>query len=94
MTTEPIDAVKLEDEKIHVVYYSGTGEIAHIHRVLTFRGAARKTDEESEARALELAAQFGHARERLRVLQTDSFDTRVPHQVNLETRKLVPAASP
>jgi hypothetical protein len=47
-----------------------------------------------EARALELAARFGHAREKLRVLQTDKFENRVPHKVSIETRKLVRVASP
>jgi hypothetical protein len=93
MTSKPISVLKPEDEKIFVVYHGGTGEIAHVHRVLTFPGAARKTHEAMEARALELAGRFGHARETMRVLQTDSFEARVPQKVNVETRKLVRVAS-
>jgi hypothetical protein len=90
MTTDPIHVVKPENEKIFVVYDSRTGEIAHTHRVLVFGGAARKTHEAMEARALELATRFGHSSERLRVLQTDHFEAGIPQRVNLETRKLVP----
>jgi hypothetical protein len=94
MTSKPVPVIKPEDERIFVVYHSGTGEIAHVHRVLTFPGAARKTDHAMEGRALELATRFGHAREKLGVLQTDKFENRVPHKVNLETRKLVRVATP
>jgi hypothetical protein len=94
MTSKSVPVLKPEDERIFVVYHNGTGEIAHVHRVLTFPGATRKTSAAMEGRALDLAARFGHAREKLSVLQTDKFESRVPHKVNLQTRKLVPVAAP
>ena len=66
-------------------------EIAHTHRVLVFRGAARKTHEAMEARALELATRFGHSSERLRVLRTDHFEAGVPQKVNLENAQARPS---
>jgi hypothetical protein len=93
MNSKPMLVMKPKDEKIFVVYDSETGEIAHVHRVLTFPGATGKTSEAMAARALELATRFGHPREKLRVLHADKFENSVPHKVNIETRQLVRAES-
>ena len=82
--------LEVESERVYVVYDGKTGKIAHIHRVVTHRGATQVSDEQGEARALEMASRFGHRRETLRVLRTASFDGGVPQRVNVKTLQLAP----
>ena len=82
--------LEVESERVYVVYERKTGEIAHVHSVLTHRGATQITDKEAEARALAMASRFGHHAERLRVLRAEKFDGGVPHRVNLKTLELLP----
>ena len=77
------------DEKTFVVFDSATGEIAHIHRVVTFSGAQPRPAEEQELQALEYAGQFGRAAtSELRLLRADRFETHIPQRVDLKTLKL------
>ena len=55
--------VEVESERVYVVYDGKTGAIAHVHRVLTHRGATPAADGQGEARALEMANRFGHGRD-------------------------------
>ena len=89
MTPEGANALTLESEHVHVVYDGKTGEIAHIHRVLTFAGGKATSLEQQAARALELARGFGHRPERLRVLRVDSYDRQLPQRVDVKAGKLV-----
>jgi hypothetical protein len=58
--------------------------------VVTHRGATQVSDEQGEARALEMASRFGHRRETLRVLRTASFDGGVAQRVDVKTLQLAP----
>jgi hypothetical protein len=78
---------KLESERVYVVYDGRTGDIVHIHRVWTFSGGTSQAVEREEARALELAGQFGQRVDRLRVL-------RVPQRVDTKTGKLIAVEAP
>lgn len=81
--------LEVESERTYVVYDSRTGEIVHIHRVVTHRGATPVSDEQSHTGALEMAVRFGAKYEKLRVLATDKFDATVPQRVNTKTLTLV-----
>lgn len=82
--------LEIESERVYLVFDRKTGVIVHIHRVVTHRGANESSDEESEARALEMASRFGERPEKLRVLRTDKYDSTVPQRVNVKTLQLSP----
>src|SRR5262245_59051304 len=82
-----------ESERVYVVYDRRTGDIVHVHRVWTFSGGTSMAVEDEEARALELARQFGQ-RSDLRVLQTAKFDRQLQQRVDTKTGKLIAVAPP
>ena len=78
------------DKKIFVVFDSATGEIQHVHTVLTFSGAEPASVEAQEARAMDYAGQFGRAADRkMQVLRADTFQTHISHRVDLKTLRLI-----
>jgi hypothetical protein len=83
------DELAVESDRMYVVYDGRTGAIAHVHRVITHRGATPVSDEEAEARALELASRFGHRGKGLRVLRGERYDG-TPQRVDVKTLQLVP----
>ena len=80
---------KLESERVYVVYDHRTGDIVHVHRVWTFSGGTSMAVDAQEARALELAKQFGHRADRLRVLRAAEFDRQLQQRVDTKTGKLI-----
>jgi hypothetical protein len=89
MTIEA-DVLEIESERVYVVYDARTGAIAHVHRVVTHRGATRQTADQNEKRALELASRFGHRIDRMRVLHAEKFDGGVLQKVDVKAGRLVP----
>ena len=73
------------------VVYDQTGNIVHVHQVASARGAKGLTREEDQARAVELAKQFGHRAKGLQVLavKPDDLDLTVTQRVNPKTRRLI-----
>ena len=82
--------LKVESERVYVVYDVKTGVIAHVHRVITHTGATQLSDEQGETHALEMARRFGQRSERLRVLRAEKFNGGVPQRVDVRTGLLVP----
>lgn len=62
---------EIESETAYAVYDSGSGAIAHVHVITTFRGGEALPADKQEARALEMAKRMGHDVERLRVVKVD-----------------------
>ena len=91
MPFQTADAPEIESERAYVVYDTQTGLIVHAHQVMTFRGASSGSQDEEEARALELARQFGHRLDGLRALAVapGELDLRVQQRVDLTTLQLV-----
>ena len=91
MPFKTADAPEIESERAYVVYDTQTGVIVHVHQVTTFRGASSGSRDEEEARALELAKQFGHRPDGLRALAVapSELDLRVPHRVDLKSLQLI-----
>jgi hypothetical protein len=86
------DFLAVESRRSYVVYDPRTGAIAHVHQAIVHRGATGLSEAENEARALELARQFGHRGAGLRVLRAaDDLDTRVPQRVDVKAGRIVPA---
>jgi hypothetical protein len=81
-------------ERTYVVYDGRTGAIRHVHQSITFAGAATPPAGEEEARALAMAARFGHRADGLRVLRVEAFDERVPQRVDVKGGRLVAATPP
>lgn len=90
--TPPTRHLEVESDRVYVVYEGKTGVIVLVHRVITHEGATRVSEEQGEARALEMATRFGHRGERLRVLRAERFDTGVAQRVNVKTLELVEVA--
>jgi hypothetical protein len=82
--------LEVDSERIFVVYDGRTGAIVHVHRVITHRGATAMSDEQGEARALEMASRFGQQRAKLCVLRAEKFEGAMSQRVDLESRRLVP----
>jgi hypothetical protein len=86
------DLLAVASRRTCVVYDPRTGAIVHVHQAFVHRGAAGLSEAEDEARALELARQFGHRAAGLRVLRAaDELDLRVPHRVDVKAGRLVAA---
>jgi len=83
-----------EAERVYVVYDRRTGDIVHVHRVWTFSGGTSMALEDEEARALELARQFGQRSDHLRVLRAAKFDRRLQQRVDTKTGKLIAIEPP
>jgi len=78
------------EEKTFVVYDSATGEIRHVHTVVTFGGARSRSVKAQDAAARQYAVQFGGAVGRkLQVLRTATFPTHISQRVDLKTRRLL-----
>jgi hypothetical protein len=86
------NAAEVAAEWVHVVYDPPTGNIVHVHQTSVFRGAEGPTEQQAEIRAMELAKQFGHRTEALRVLRVKAsdLDLRHPLLVDVERQRLVP----
>ena len=76
MIAETFGLSKLEPEQAYVVYDSRTGCIVHVHQTATIAGSEERSQEAIEARAMELARQFGHRTDGLLVLRVEPGDTR------------------
>ena len=86
------DRLEIESLEVYVVYHSEQGDVVHIHRAFTHRGAQRlPTGEAGKTRALEMAARFGHRIEGLRVTTAlpDELDAEGPLRVDVQTGRLV-----
>lgn len=88
MKTDATNQMKLDDEQVFVIYNNETGEIVHVHHVLTYQGAARLSGDQQIARALAMACEFGHRSDRVSVLRTDKYKGDVPQRVDVKTRQL------
>ena len=81
-----------EPEEIHtlVVYDPETGRIVHRHSVITYPGAQRRTKEELEARAIEMARSQTGYQKALTVLHVESqaFAEPAEYLVDLSSRQL------
>ena len=73
------------------VYDSKDGRVVHLHHAVTFEGAEKRRDRESQQKiALETAKQFGHSTEGLDVLYVADFEpSNKAYRVDLKSRTLV-----
>lgn len=82
-----------EPEEIHtmVVYDAKTGRIVHRHQVVTFPGAPKKTKEQLQARAIEMARSRAGTTKALAVLHANSemFTEPIEYRVDLKKKRLV-----
>ena len=83
------DRLTAESERVYVVYNADTGAIRHVHRAVTFRGAASKPPEQEAAEALDLAERMGHANCSLGVLMTEELDPHIRQRVDTAALRLV-----
>jgi hypothetical protein len=92
MQTDPNGRFEIESRRAYVVFDERTGEIVHVHRVTTFRGAESLTRDEEEGRAVAMARQFGHAVAGKRVLAVDpdELERGKCRCVDLQTGRLIP----
>jgi hypothetical protein len=85
-----------EPEAIHtlVVYDPKTGVIVHRHQVVTFPGAAKRSKEQLEARALEMARLQTGTKTPLAVLHVgaEPFSEPAVYVVDLKKKQLVKKA--
>ena len=86
--TSPLE---VESERTYVVYDRNSGEIVHIHRITVHQGAEKIGETRAEARALEVAAQFGQREDKVAVLRADDLDLAASYVVNVKTRELTAA---
>jgi hypothetical protein len=82
-------SLEIESTAVHVVYDAETGAIAHVHRIVTHRGATTVSSEEAEVRALEMAGRFGHRAKNLKVLRDDTLDRSKRQRVDVKNRKII-----
>ena len=90
MTTSFPFQMQTVSERFHLVYYAGSGLLAHIHQVITLQGGTETPPGEADKMALQMAARHGHEIDRLRVLRVAQFDGRVAQRVNIRTGALEP----
>lgn len=57
----------IEGERAYAVYDGETGRVVHLHKVMIFSGAAGRSPQEEEERALTMARRCGHISQSLRV---------------------------
>lgn len=81
--------LEVTSERAYVVYDGRTGAIRHVHQSITFAGAAERSVADEEARALAMAARFGHRTDGLRVLRAEAFDARLPQRVDVKAQRVV-----
>ncbi|MCI0642733.1 MAG: hypothetical protein L0Y72_15870 [Gemmataceae bacterium] len=82
-----------EPEEIHtmVVYDAKTGVIVHRHHVVTYPGAQKKTKEQLDARAIEMAKARTDSTKPLAVLHAaaEAFTQPVEYKVDVKKKRLV-----
>src|SRR5688500_9979587 len=91
MLAEISSTAELEYHQVCIVYQRRSGKIVHVHEVLTLRGGETPTNEQVEARAVELAATKLKDRAALATLHVDPATLRpgIVYKVNVKARKLV-----
>ena len=92
MSERAPEKLEVESEDVYVVYHPKSGDVVHVHRVFNYRGADRlPSGAAGEARALEMAARFGHRTKGLRALTVSPDEVRAmgPKRVDVKRRKLV-----
>jgi hypothetical protein len=92
MKSETQNPLEIESVEAYVVYHPEQGDIVHVHRAFSYRGAQRlPTGEAGRERALEMAARFGHRTEGLRVLTVppDALETEAPLRVDVTAGELI-----
>lgn len=89
MISNETNPFQIESQRAFVVYDPQSGSIVHTHKITTFKGGTDNC-KDGEARAMELAKQFGHRIEGLRVLQVKPDDLEpIPQRLDLESKKLI-----
>jgi hypothetical protein len=83
--------LKPTDEKTFVVFDSATGEIRHVHTVLTFKGVKPRPIKTVEGVAMRYAKQFAPraADGELQVLRADSFQPHIAQRVDPKRLRLI-----
>ena len=83
------------DEKTFVVFDSATGEIRHVHTVLTFSGVKPRPIKTVEGTAMRYAKQFAPraAGGKLQVLRADAFQPQIAQRVDPKRLQLIKEGS-
>jgi hypothetical protein len=84
--------LEVESEQTYVVYHNKSGQIAHVHTIVTHVGAARTRagKKQEQDRALEMAGRFGHAVKAMAVLSVQGYDPAIHQTVDPRTGKVGP----
>lgn len=85
--TEPVESVD-----VFVIFDPKSGDIAHVHRVVTFKGGAAPSRERAEDEARTLAQKCGVSMQNLEILHSDRaefFETGKQYRVDVSCRALV-----
>jgi hypothetical protein len=95
-SADPGALLEVVSERAYVVYDGKSGAIVHVHGSTTFHGADARSEQEDEARALELARRMGAEAEDLRVLAVNPSELEVmtPLRVDLDGPRLTPDQRP
>ena len=91
MRFETTGRERIRSTKSCVLYDNASGEIKHVHHVVTIEGADETPEDTIEKRALELAQGVGVETKGLRSLHVDAekIDPEKTFKVDVETRRLV-----
>jgi hypothetical protein len=88
---EPLEVMY---DRAYVAYHPETGRVAHIHRVTTYAGAEVRTEQDNEARALELTRQMGHGGELsiapVDAAEIDGIDWQRDFLVDTNSKRIIP----
>lgn len=85
-----VGEIQVEADSVCVLFDSSTGDVRHIHRVVTLPGGERLSKETIEQRARSLAKQAGTEVDRLEAIHVKPKAVEVQgcFRVNLRSRKL------
>lgn len=91
MNTVSTGDIGIDSVKCCIVFDSSTGEIQHVHRVVTIKGATETPDDEVARRALALAREFGFDVAKLEALRVDpgALKPAAHYRVDVRTKSLV-----
>ena len=89
--SQVIGDVEIESDQACAVYDARTGQIEHLHRVITLKGGTSPERSEIEARAMELAAGKGKKTSHLKTLlvSPEQFHPGMIHKVDLRTGSII-----
>jgi hypothetical protein len=82
---------EIADVKVVALYEPGTGNIVHMHTVMTFKGGRAVSEKEAIEAAQKQASRAGHAVTRLKTKVSSNHEHAArPHCIDPKSGKFVP----